>query len=104
MRLYTDHFAFGARHTAVESGGFARNHNHGNESAQKSPGVARGTTCMNTRFVYGRKRETHDETLPHYCHDYCPSESAPDDRGKMDDSPRSRSTRAARAHPHRTGY
>jgi hypothetical protein len=52
MRLYTDHFAFGARHTAVEPRRFRqeRTITGANESAQKSEIARRGPwpTCMNT--------------------------------------------------------
>ena len=111
MRLYTDHFAFGARHTAVEPRRFRqeRTITGANESAQKSEIARRGPwpTCMNTysyTVANGKPMTRPYRALLRYCHDYCPSDSAPDDRGKMDDSPRSRSTRAARAHPHRSGY
>lgn len=68
----------------------------------RSPAGLRNFTCGNQIH----RVSAYVRTKPYKPH-YCPSESAPDDRGKVDDSPRSRSTRAAPEHTHsveRTGY
>jgi len=65
----------------------------GDHATHAIPGV-----CATSRM---RESNTcsYVRTKPYKPH-YCPSESAPDDRGKVDDSPRSRSTRAAPEHTH----
>jgi hypothetical protein len=128
MRLYTDHFAFGARVTPrLRAAGFRargrRNHNH--PAARNVITKSAASRCvMSAERAHDHRRPPATHAIPGVCATshagitgientcsyvrtkpykphYCPRlNPPPDDRGKVDDSPRSRSTRAAPEHTH----